>query len=161
MVTLKTSRHAIKQAKKLAKQKQKDEETTVNSQHTRKKNIKKYSIISVAGLIIAIALFFLLSSSGNKPSQHDSFAQCLTANGATMYGAYWCPHCADQKKMFASSFKYIDYVECAKDGKNAEPEKCDQISITSYPTWVIKGEKHSGVLLLTQLAALTNCTLAQ
>ena len=35
-----------------------------------------------------------------KVSTLDGFAQCLTAKGAQMYGAWWCPHCADQKELF-------------------------------------------------------------
>jgi hypothetical protein len=32
--------------------------------------------------------------------RYDKFAKCLTAHQATMYGLYWCPHCAEQKGRF-------------------------------------------------------------
>ena len=42
-----------------------------------------------------------------KPlSTLDSFAQCLTSKGMKMYGAWWCPHCAEQKESFGYGFHH-------------------------------------------------------
>ena len=44
-----------------------------------------------------------------KPlSTLDSFAKCLSAKGVKMYGAWWCPHCKDQKESFGYSFQYVN-----------------------------------------------------
>tara|TARA_Y100000310_G_scaffold144893_3_gene144228 strand:- start:43059 stop:43547 length:489 start_codon:yes stop_codon:yes gene_type:complete len=161
MVHIKKSRHSIKQAKREARQKQQVEEQTQRHAVTKKRKIKHYSIFSVIGIIVLIALFFLFSSIEDKPGPHDAFAQCLTEEGATMYGAFWCPHCAEQKKMFGKSFKYVDYVECDPKGKNANPEKCNQAGITSHPTWIIKGEKYNGQQPLPILAEATSCELTK
>src|SRR6266700_8112952 len=50
-----------------------------------------------------------------KVSTLDGFAQCLKDRGAKMYGAWWCPHCADQKEMFGFAFQYVNYVECSPE----------------------------------------------
>ena len=34
-----------------------------------------------------------------------------------MYGAWWCPHCVEQKEKFAASFEYVPYVECGIKGE--------------------------------------------
>ena len=33
-------------------------------------------------------------------SQEEALAKHLTKTGAVMYGAYWCPYCSQQKKIF-------------------------------------------------------------
>ncbi|MBT6068886.1 hypothetical protein HOG48_03965 [Candidatus Peregrinibacteria bacterium] len=71
----------------------------------------------------------------NGPGEYDEFAQCLTENGAVMYGAEWCHNCQNQKEMFGKSFQYIDYVEC-----ETTPEICEAEAITGYPAW----KKHEG-----------------
>ncbi len=42
------------------------------------------------------------------------FARCLTDRQVKMYGAYWCPHCAEQKEMFGESFalRAVRRVRC-------------------------------------------------
>lgn len=84
-----------------------------------------------------------------------ALAEHLSAIDARMYGAYWCPHCADQKEMFGDAFSTIDYVECAPDGENARPELCQSAGIQGYPTWEINGELYPGLRSLADLAALS------
>ena len=53
-----------------------------------------------------------------------------------MFGASWCPHCADQKAMFKKSVKLVPYFECSPNGSNQpQDEQCAERSIISYPTW--------------------------
>ena len=53
-----------------------------------------------------------------------------------MYGAFWCPHCARQKELFGKeAWSFIDYVECAPKGYNADPKRCNDIQ--SFPTWIL------------------------
>ena len=62
-----------------------------------------------------------------------------------MYGAYWCPHCADQKEMFESSFQYIPYVECGMPGSRDEAQVCIDAGIKHFPTWEFAdGERREG-----------------
>ncbi|MFH7243739.1 MAG: glutaredoxin family protein [Spirulina sp.] len=84
-----------------------------------------------------------------------SLAQHLAATGGTMYGAYWCPHCADQKAMFGDAVDQLPYVECAADGENAQPDLCSAKGIQAYPTWEINGQLYPGVKSLEDLAQLS------
>jgi glutaredoxin len=88
-------------------------------------------------------------------SYEAQLANHLDETGATMYGAYWCPHCADQKEMFGSAIDQVPYVECAADGENAQPQLCQEKGIQGYPTWEINGEFYPGTQPLDKLAELS------
>jgi hypothetical protein len=124
-----------------------------------KKQIK--IILGITAALIIILLVLRFTGNSSVPSgKYDSFAQCITASGAKMYGAYWCPHCQNQKAEFGDSVKYIPYVECDPAGENANPTACQAAGITGYPTWVFgSGEKIPGEISLEELAQKTNCTL--
>ncbi|MBU6228754.1 MAG: hypothetical protein KGQ93_03565 [Cyanobacteria bacterium REEB459] len=92
-------------------------------------------------------------------SYEAQLAQHLTATGSLMYGAYWCPHCADQKALFGDAANQIPYVECAVDGENAQSQRCRQRGIKGYPTWDIGGQLYPGVASLDQLATLSGYQL--
>ncbi|NMF85224.1 vitamin K epoxide reductase family protein [Nodosilinea sp. P-1105] len=82
-----------------------------------------------------------------------ALAQHLTDTGAIFYGAWWCPHCQDQKQLFGqAAAQLINYVECSQsDGQSQTPE-CQEAGITGYPTWEINGERLSGAQSLQALA---------
>jgi uncharacterized membrane protein len=82
-----------------------------------------------------------------------ALADHLTQTGAKMYGAYWCPHCQDQKRVFGSAAKYLPYIECSPNGQGTAPAPvCLEQDIKSYPTWVVKGSKREAVMSLRELA---------
>jgi hypothetical protein len=124
----------------------------------------KYLVGIIAVVAVVGAVYYVVSISGSsvkpQPGNYDSFAKCLTEKGATMYGAYWCSHCQNQKAMFGDSVKYIKYVECAQGGENANPSLCSQNSITGYPTWIINGQQYQGEQSLQTLSTLTGCSLS-
>ena len=73
-----------------------------------------------------------------------------------MYGAYWCPHCQQQKEIFGTAANRLPYIECSPDGQNApQAGECRDAHIQSYPTWVINGKRIEEVLSLKQLADST------
>jgi uncharacterized membrane protein len=85
-----------------------------------------------------------------------ALARHLQTIGAKKYGAYWCPHCQEQKQLFGqSAFAMIDYIECDPQGKNPQPQLCQAAGITGYPTWEIQGELYPGRLSLEKLADLS------
>ena len=96
-----------------------------------------------------------------KPvSTLDGFAQCLKAKGAKMYGAWWCPHCADQKEMFGYAFQYVNYVECSPEGQRTLNEVCKQAAIKNFPTWQFPdGSRTEGAQQLSVLGEKTGCRL--
>lgn len=88
-----------------------------------------------------------------------ALAQHLKQNGAKMYGAYWCPHCHDQKQLFGQeAFKAIDYIECDPSGKNSQVEVCkaQAENVKGYPTWEVNGKFYSGTQSLAELADLSS-----
>lgn len=108
----------------------------------------------VFGGLIGVVLY-----QNNAPSKYDDFAQCLTDQGATMYGAYWCPHCEEQRAAFGSAFKYIDYVECSSPGSNTF-DLCPDIEST--PTWEKEdGSRITGALPFSVLSEEFGCELPQ
>lgn len=120
--------------------------------------LKIFLTFSATILIFAILIFILnnLNDSGNQKNL-DSFAQCLTDKGYTMYGAYWCPHCQNEKKEFGDSFRLISYVECTK-----EPKKCVEAGIQGYPTWIsADGKKLEGEQGIKRLSEISGCSIIQ
>jgi glutaredoxin len=82
-----------------------------------------------------------------------ALAAHLKEIGATMYGAWWCPHCYRQKQVFGQqAFAEIDYVECDPDGRNPQTDRCRSEGVRVYPTWKINGQVLMGNQPLTVLA---------
>lgn len=88
----------------------------------------------------------------------EKLAKALNQMGAVMYGAYWCPHCKDQKALFGDALKYVNYVECDPAGENANPDECKAKGIDGYPTWIYQGQKYSGTQSLSKLAEIIGFT---
>ncbi len=127
-------------------------------------NVKIF--ISVIGILIlgVVGMVVLRANEGrtSTPGKYDVLAQCLKDKGAVFYGAFWCPHCQAQKKMFGSSAKLLPYVECSTlDGKSQLPE-CTTKGVSSYPTWEFPdGTRATGEIELAELATKTGCTLPE
>lgn len=86
-----------------------------------------------------------------------ALAQHLTATGVKKYGAFWCPHCFEQKQLFGEeAFDQVTYIECAEGGKDPQPNVCSAAGIQSYPTWEIDGKFYPGIKTPEELADLTN-----
>jgi uncharacterized membrane protein/glutaredoxin len=85
----------------------------------------------------------------------EALARHLRESGAVMYGAYWCPHCSEQKALFGEAAKDLPYVECDPGGVNPRPDLCEKAGVKSFPTWVIGKERREGVQSLAELAELS------
>lgn len=91
-----------------------------------------------------------------------ALAQHLTSVGAKMYGAYWCPHCHDQKQLFGKeATAQINYVECDPAGQNPQTAACQAAAPQvqqqtgqnfGYPTWEVNGKYYTGTQTLQELA---------
>ncbi|MEO0539648.1 MAG: vitamin K epoxide reductase family protein [Cyanobacteria bacterium P01_A01_bin.105] len=81
-------------------------------------------------------------------------ARHLTETDAKMYGAYWCPHCYDQKQLFGKdAAKEIPYIECAPDGRNSQTALCQSVpEVTGFPTWDVGGQFFAGSQSLETLS---------
>ena len=122
------------------------------------KSRKKILFTLIILIVVGGVLYYGISTNA-KPGKYDDFAKCLTEKGVKEYGAFWCPKCAEQKKMFGKSFKYVTYVECDARGNNAQPELCREKGITGYPTWEIENKLIPGIQSLENLARESSCNL--
>src|SRR3989338_11299699 len=95
---------------------------------------KRNIIIAIIIIIVVVAGYFIWTEN-KKPGLYDDFAKCLKDKGAKFYGAFWCSHCQNQKKLFESSEKYLPYVECSTPDGNGQLEVCKKENIQAYPTW--------------------------
>lgn len=120
-----------------------------------KKKTLKLSIVGIGILVLLIGSVSYLTSK-EDPAVAE-LAQCLTDKGAKMYGAFWCGACAEQKKLFGNTFKYIEYIECDARGDDPQPELCQIEGISGYPTWKINGQTLTGVRSFEQLAGVAGC----
>lgn len=124
----------------------------------------KVKIFAIAVVILVLGIIGLaLVGPGENPAEdrkYDVFAQCLKDQGAIFYGAFWCPNCKDQKKLFGASEKLLAYVECSTPDGRAQTPFCAEKEIKGYPTWEFTdGSRLSGVTPLQGLAEKTACPL--
>jgi thiol-disulfide isomerase/thioredoxin len=119
------------------------------------------SVIIIATTIIGVVL--LARWVDKQPGKYDDFAMCIQESGATFYGAFWCPHCQDQKRLFGrKSAELLPYVECSLPDGSGQTDTCADAEIEGYPTWEFAdGERQGGVMTLADLAARTSCELTQ
>jgi hypothetical protein len=112
-------------------------------------------------IILALLAAAYLTGRYYKNHKYDSFAKCLATKNAKMYGLYWCPHCADQKREFGSSFHYVPYVECASEQDPHElTPACKAAGVKLFPSWQFGNDTpKEGVLTLEALSQKTGCSL--
>lgn len=114
--------------------------------------------ISILVLVILALGASVLVKTG--PGNLDGFAQCLDENGAQFYGAFWCPHCQAQKRLFGRSAELLPYVECSTPDGNDQLQECTDMNIEQYPTWIFADDSRlTGERSLEELSAKTNCPL--
>jgi hypothetical protein len=119
-------------------------------------NNKQGIIILLVAILVAGGLLMLPKEKPSKYKNLDEFAKCLTENaGTTMYGAYWCGHCKNEKAAFGKAFEFVNYVECTENSK-----LCTDEGVKAYPTWKFKnGKVFEGEMGLENLAKESSCVL--
>lgn len=101
--------------------------------------------------IFLAAFIFLIAGCASPGQKYVAIEKCLATKDVKMYGVEWCPVCAKQKKNFGSKLEGI-YVECADN-----PQLCLDKEVQGYPTWIINGQKHLGLMQPEKLAELAGC----
>ena len=120
----------------------------------------KDKIIWILVPVLLIASVVWLIRTPDKPGKLDAFATCIAESGATFYGAFWCPHCQNQKAMLGTSARLLPYVECSTPDGNSQLPVCNDAGVKGYPTWEFAdGSRESGEVSLERLADKTSCTL--
>ncbi|HEU0081092.1 MAG TPA: hypothetical protein VFQ72_03660 [Candidatus Paceibacterota bacterium] len=129
--------------------------------------MKQYLSWVVFAVILA-AIIGGMAWYASGPGQYDTFATCIKDSGATFWGAWWCPHCKEQKALFGKSAALLPYHECSDPGGQNQLGDCAANKIESYPTWDFKSRtgaatttRKTGALTLAELASFTGCPLAK
>ena len=112
-------------------------------------------LAGAVALATVAAAFGAFSAAGPGSAYQEALARHLRDSGARFYGAYWCPACNEQKRLFGGAAAHLPYVECDPRGPGAQTELCGPMNIRAFPTWTIRGERREGVLPLETLAALS------
>lgn len=115
-------------------------------------------LIWVGILVVLIAAYSVFWYHNNH--RYDEFAKCLSSKQVKMYGAYWCPHCAEQKEEFGKAFRYVNYVECAIKNSSEMASACRAAGVQHYPTWQFGASPLvEGKFPLQELSDKTGCSL--
>ncbi|MBI5644811.1 hypothetical protein HY970_01820 [Candidatus Kaiserbacteria bacterium] len=124
-----------------------------------KNSVLIFWLVLIALIVIGVGASFLIKA---KPGQYDSLAQCLTDKGVIFYGAFWCPHCQNTKRMFGNSARLLPYFECSTPDGQGQVQACKDKGISSYPTWVFPdGKILTGEHTLQELSSASGCPLTQ
>lgn len=111
-------------------------------------------VVSLGGIMV------LSAQQKSQPGEYDTFAACIAESGATFYGASWCVHCQNQKKMFKKSEKLLPYVECSTPDRRGQTPACADANVVSYPTWrFADGTEVLGSQSFAVLADKTGCSI--
>lgn len=113
-------------------------------------------------IVVVVGGIFLIANQATKPGPLDSFTQCLKDKGVIFYGAFWCPHCQNQKALFGRSARLLPYVECSTANGQGMLPLCKDKGVEGYPTWVFPDEtRESGEVELSVLATRSGCVLPE
>ncbi len=124
-------------------------------------NLKQLAGLGIVAVLVLFGMSYGIQAyTATLPGKYDGLAACAVEKGAMFYGAFWCPHCKDQKKLFGNSAKLLPYTECsAPDGKT-QLQVCVDKNIQGYPTWIfVDGTRKNEILTPASLAELTGCAL--
>jgi len=118
----------------------------------------KIMLWMLAAVAIGLALFIRIKTAPPPNGKYDALAQCIASSSTKFYGAFWCPHCREQKDEFGDAAHYLPYVECSLPDGSSETQFCIDRGIKHYPTWIFPdGSKLEGVVSPEELGKRTGC----
>lgn len=124
---------------------------------SKKTTVATWMLIAIAA---ALSVFYYMKSVPPPAGMYDAFAKCIASTTTKFYGAFWCPHCQDQKREFGTGAQYLPYVECSTPDASEETQACKDRGVTVYPTWYFPdGVSATGEQSLQTLSQKTSCPL--
>ncbi len=114
---------------------------------------------AVPSLLLVLALHLSYAGTWGKAAEAEdpklqALAIHLADSNARFFGAVWCPHCEDQKRIFGASAHRLPYIECSPYGRSGpQAARCQEMGIQVYPTWIINGRRYEGLLTPGELGA--------
>ena len=117
----------------------------------------RLAALGAGAALLAVVGGAFVFAGGPPPATpyQDALAKHLARSGAVFYGAYWCPHCQEQKELFGSAAAQLPYVECDPKGRNPQTARCEGAGVRVFPTWVFGTERREGVQRLEDLAKVS------
>jgi len=127
-------------------------------------------------IVLIVGVIFVAGCGTKSDPKLDALANCLADKSVKEYGAFWCPNCAKQEKMFGSAYSIIKdrevYIECdprcdvpqdklpiACRGMLGQTKLCLDKNVNKYPDWEFAdGSRLVGVQDLAVLAEKAGCT---
>ena len=107
---------------------------------------KKWATLLIIAGVIILSIIILNRS---HPETQETLVKCIGEN-SELYGQLGCGACKKQEELFGENSQYLNIIDCW-----FEQEKCSGIEYT--PTWIINGEKYTGVYSIEKLKELTGC----
>jgi hypothetical protein len=98
------------------------------------------------------AYFSPTNPSSSTKSKAVQLAECMTANGAVVYGSRGCSITRKQLALFEEGAPHLEYVDC-----NDHRDQCSKNRIDYYPTWICNRERLEGSYHLDFLARFAGC----
>jgi hypothetical protein len=139
---------------------EKAEPKVVSAEQRRRMRQVKYGILLMFAVCIAVGVFIYVQNMPPPAHKYDSLAKCIAQSSTTFYGAFWCPHCAEQKTKFGTGAQYLPYVECSLPDATGRTQVCIDAGVKNYPTWVFKdGSRLVGTQSVSTLSQKTGCAL--
>ncbi len=103
------------------------------------------------------------SLQGEGEAQNDlvAFAKALRDAGVQFFGAAWCPHCNEQKQLFADGYTFLPFVEVTNPDRTPNATGIAE-GVTNYPTWEFQdGSRLEGVQTLATLSTKSGIAIPQ
>ncbi len=123
----------------------------------KKQWIAIWILVAVAA---ALSLFIYIKTIPPPNGKYTAFAKCIAQTSTTFYGAFWCPHCQNQKREFGDAAHYLPYVECSTPDAQGELQVCKDKGVKNYPTWYFPdGSSSTGEQSLQTLSQKSGCPL--
>lgn len=107
-------------------------------------------LLLVAGFITATKWISKTTGYSVSEEENVAIAQCLSSKGAIAYGLETCTNCQNQKELFDSAFRFVNYVDCA-----SQEDSCSNLE--SVPAWKINNKIYYGSKELSDLARIAGC----
>lgn len=114
----------------------------------KKKKVNIIIWIIIIAIILAVVLIKFWPSGNNVD---EATMRCIAQN-SKIYVSRTCPHCAQQKQILGDYLGLFNMTDCVDN-----QQECINAGIEYVPTWIINGEKQTGVFEIQQLKDLTGC----
>lgn len=134
--------------------------------NNERRSRRQFYFGGTAAMLVIILMHSMNSNTSIFGPREDpeltALAMHLSEKAFKFYGASWCNHCQEQKRLFGKSSEYLPYVECSKYGPNGPTTtECQLQEIRNYPTWIVNGKRFEYVLPVDRLKRLSGFTSSQ